>query len=347
MPSSPLNWAILGTGMIAGKVAPCIRAASGCALAAVGSREAARARAFAREIGLPESAGCSAEDLLNRADVDAVYVTVPNSLHVPWCLRLLEAGKHVLCEKPLTPRAAEAERIAEASRRSGKLFAEGFMYLHHPQSELLIRAGRAGDAPGSHIGPLRTITASFCLDLRPRPNAWTRFSHGLEGGAMMDLGCYPLSLARAVTGQEPVEMMALARAAEPVNGEKRPVDALTSFSCRFAGGSGVVLQALCAIDSNAGIFAELVGDWGMLRTETPFRADPVRAEVRWTRFESHPQGAGAETIVIENGGDRFINQFTSFAAAVRGERAMVPSAEWSVGQARAIERVYALTKMGW
>ncbi len=343
--AKPLNWAILGTGMIAGKVAPCIRASAGCAVAAVASRDAQRARAFARGLGLPDSAGVTGEELLARADVDAVYVTTPNSLHVPWCLRLLEAGKHVLCEKPLTPRAAEAQRVADAARRAGRVFAEGFMYLHHPQTELLVRAGRGGDEPDGLVGALRTITASFCLDLRRRPNAWTRFSHRLEGGAMMDLGCYPLSLARRVTGEEPCEITALSRRADPLPDEKRPVDALTSFSCRFP--SGVVLHALCAIDSDAGVFAELVGDRGALRTETPFRADPVRAEVRLTRFESHPRGAGAESIVIENGGDRFVNQFSNFAAAVRGERAALPSPEWSVGQARAVERVYELTRLGW
>lgn len=340
-----LNWGILGTGMIAGKVVGSLRASPGCAVVAVGSRDAERARAFAAEHGLPATAGCTGEDLLSRADVDAVYVTAPNSLHVPWCLRLLEAGKHVLCEKPLTPRAEEAVRVAEASRKAGRLFTEGFMYLHHPQTDLLIRAGREGAVPGALIGPLRTITASFCLDLRARPNAWTRFSHRLEGGAMMDLGCYPLSLARVVTGAEPVEVAATARPADPLPGEPRPVDALTSFGCRFP--SGVVLHALCAIDSNAGVFAELIGDWGVIRTETPFRADPIRAEVKWTRFDHHPRGAGVEAIVIENGGDRFINQFAAFASAARGERAMTPSAEWSIGQARAVERVYGATKLGW
>jgi len=342
-----LNWGILGTGMIAGKVLPCIRAAHRCAVTAVGSRDALRAQAFAVEHDLPESTGCDAEALLTRDDIHAVYVTSPNSLHVPWCLRLLGAGKHVLCEKPLTPRAQEAEQIAAAAKRWGKVFAEGLMYLHHPQSELLVRAGAmtSDPTPDNLIGPLHTIVASFCIDLRPRANAWTRFSHRLEGGAMMDLGCYPLSLARAVTGLEPAEITAISRAGTPIEGESRPVDSLTGFTARFP--NGVILHALCAIDANAGIFAELVGDWGILRTETPFRADPVHAVVRLTRFENHPRGPGVEHITIANGGDRFTNQFTAFAAATRGERAMTPTPEWSIGQARAIERVYELNGLGW
>jgi xylose dehydrogenase (NAD/NADP) len=338
-----LNWGILGTGMIAGKVVSCIREAEGCAVTAVGSRDALRAQAFAAEHDMEESSACTAEELLTRSDVDAVYVTTPNSLHTPWCVRLLEAGKHVLCEKPLTPRADEAERVAQAAEKSGKVFAEGFMWLHHPQSDLLVRCGR--DASNDLIGPLRTIVASFCIDLRPRANAWTRFSHRLEGGAMMDLGCYPLSLARAVTGEEPTEISATSRRGRPIEGERLGVDTLTSFSCGF--GSGVVLHALCALDANAGVFAELVGDVGLLRTETPFRADPVLSTLKLTRFENHPRGPGIEIIKIENGGDRFVNQFTNFALAVAGKRAMVPSARWSVGQARAIERVYSINGMGW
>lgn len=338
-----LNWAILGTGMIAGKVAPCIRQAAGCQLVGVGSRDIYRAKAFALEHEMDEADGVLAEDLLTRADVHAVYVTTPNSLHTPWCVRLLEAGKHVLCEKPLTPRAEEARSVAEAAKRSGRLFAEGFMWLHHPQTDILVRCGR--DAGNDLIGPLRTITASFCIDLRPRPNAWTRFSHRLEGGAMMDLGCYPLSLGRVVTGEEPADIAAMSRRGNPIDGEKLGVDTLTSFSTRFP--SGVVLHGLCAMDSNAGVFAELVGDFGLLRTETPFRADPVLSTLRLTRFENHPRGPGVEIIKIENGGDRFVNQFTAFAAAVRGEREMVPTAEWSIGQAAAIERVYAINGMGW
>lgn len=338
-----LNWAILGTGMIAGKVASCIQQAEGCRLVGVGSRDVHRARAFAVEHGMDELEGFLADELLTRDEVHAVYITAPNSLHTPWCVRLLEAGKHVLCEKPLTPRADEARRVAEAAKRSGRVFAEGFMWMHHPQSELLIRCGR--DAKNDLIGPLRTIVASFCIDLRPRANAWTRFSHRLEGGAMMDLGCYPLSLGRIVTGEEPEEIAATSRRGAPIDGEKLGVDTLTSFSARFP--SGTVLHGLCGIDANAGIFAELVGDFGVLRTETPFRADPVLSTLRLTRFENHPRGPGIEIIKIENGGDRFVNQFGAFAAAVRGEREMMPTPEWSIGQAAAIERVYAINRMGW
>ncbi|MBN8644187.1 MAG: Gfo/Idh/MocA family oxidoreductase [Planctomycetes bacterium] len=338
-----LRWGILGTGMIAAKVAPCIRQAAGCSLTCVASRDGDRARAFASSLGLPASAACDAEALLARSDVDAVYVTVPNSLHTPWSVRLLEAGKHVICEKPLTPRAEEARAVGAAAAKAGRVFAEGFMYLHHPQTDLLVRAGREGE-PGL-IGRVRTVVASFCIDLRPRPNAWTRFSHRLEGGAMLDLGCYPLSLARTVLGEEPVHLGATAREAAPQPGESRGVDALTSFSARFK--SEAVLHALCAIDANAGVFAELVGETGVLRTETPFRADPVRAELRLTRFENHPRGAGVETIVIENGGDRFVNQFGAFARAVRERRAMTPTPDWSVGQAAAIETITGMTGCGW
>lgn len=340
-----MRWGVLGTGMIAGKVLPCINAADGCRVTCVASRDAARAAAFAGAHALPASAACDERQLLSRADVDAVYVTVPNHLHTECSVRLLEAGKHVICEKPLACREADARRVADAAARSGRLFAEGFMYLHHPQTDLLVRAGRAGTSPSPDnlIGPLQTIVASFCLDLRHRPNAWTRFSRTLEGGAVMDLGCYPLSLARSITGEEPARIAATARTGPPITGELRGVDALTSFSGVFP--SGVVLHALCAIDSDAGVHASLVGAWGRLETDTPFRADPVRAELRWTRFDTHPRGPGAETIVIQDGGDRFVNQFSRFSAAARDGRATNPTPDWSVGQAAAIERLHGL--IGW
>lgn len=341
-----LRWAVMGTGMIAGKVLPAIAAAPGGTVSCVASRSIDRARSFAFEHGLPPAAACDYESLPSRSDVDAVYVTLPNSLHTPWCVRLLEAGKHVICEKPLTPRAADARLIATTARRAQRLFSEGLMYLHHPQTDLLIAAGRHRNNASSEnlIGPLQLIVASFCIDLRPRPNAWTRFSRNLEGGAMMDLGCYPLSLARAITGEEPSELAAISRPAEVPSGETLPVDACTSFVARFP--SGVLLHALGAIDSNAGVFAELVGQWGTLRTETPFRADPVRAEVRLTRFELHPRGPGTESIVIENGGDRFVNQFARFNRAAAGDGQMFPTPDWSVGQADAIERILKMVSAG-
>ncbi|MEM8835659.1 MAG: Gfo/Idh/MocA family oxidoreductase [Planctomycetota bacterium] len=330
-----LNWCVMGTGMIARKVTPLLHAAGGCCATHVASRDIARAEAFAAEID-PGLTAVTYEDVEADEDIEAVYLTLPNHLHAEWCERLLRAGKHVLCEKPLVTGATEAERLAATSKQTGRLLVEGFMYLHHPQTLLLHALATQADSP---IGRLRAIDATFCHDLRGSDFAKTRFSNRMRGGALADLGCYPISLARTLTGEEPAAIEAEALIAEPIEGERAGVDA--EARVRFAFPSGVELRARCSIAEGPDITLTLTGELGNVSTGLPWAPDPARSELTLVRFDGHPEGAGESTLVIEGGGEKFTNQFAHFAACVAGEAQPVPNLRWSIDQARAIERTHA------
>lgn len=343
---SELRWIVMGTGLIADKVTPLLARAPGCRVVGVASRDAGRARVFAERHGLEHA--CTYEELVRAAatseggsgwHADAVYCTLPNRQHPEWTLRLLEVGFHVLCEKPLCWRKADAERLFAAAERAGRLLVEGFMYLHHPQIDALATIARDGEGLGvSPVGPIRRIEAHFESDMKAVGREATRYSHELAGGATLDLGCYPISFVRTALGRELGEMKVSGAVAGPIAGEQAGVDerveiegvaADVSFGLRFG------------IDRTGSRAVRLIGEHGTVSTEWPWSPDAERAELAVERAASHPRGAGREAIVIARGGDKFVNQFGAFAAAVRGGRAARPSAAWSIGQAEAIERVLA------
>src|SRR3954463_9264004 len=189
------RWGILSTARIAQRIIEGARLSQDAQIVAVGSRDLTRGQAYASEHGIPRVHG-SYEALLADPEVDAVYIPLPNSLHVPWTIRALEAGKHVLCEKPLSRRPAEVEAAFAAAERAGRVLMEAFMWRFHPQTEALERLVRDG-VPGR----LRYVRAAFGFDL-PDP-ANVRWLAGLEGGALMDVGCYCLSALRLALGGGP------------------------------------------------------------------------------------------------------------------------------------------------
>lgn len=337
----------MGTGMIARKVLPRIEAAEGCRVTCAASREIQRARVFAGEMDLAATAACDYDALCAREDVDAVYVTLPNHLHGEWCKRLVGAGKHVLCEKPLTPFEDEAREIFDAAKRAGKLVVEGFMYMHHPQTAWFIdvvctATGDTPPGPDHPIGPLVRMEGRFDINLVGVEHAWTRFLHSMWGGALMDLGCYPFGMSRLVTGAEPEILGARADWAETPDGETAPVDLTTEAELIYdVGGRRVPCDVHCSMGmaGERNVVFRLEGEWGAVETGQPFGPDPERAVVTWERNASHPRGAGCEEIVFEDGGERFENQFAGFARAVRGETEPMPSADWSIGQARLLGEI--------
>ncbi len=336
MPAPPggavVRWAILGTGVFAAKVAPILAKVPGCAIAAVASRRRDRAAAFIQRHGLTGAIPCLDRDLEALDIVDAVHIIVPNHEHVPWSLRLLQAQKHVLCEKPFTPFAAEARQVTDAARRADRVFAEGFMYLHHPQTHRLIQLGRERDNPDNPIGPLRRVRAFYRSTNRDPASLATRLRHSMRGGSIMDLGCYCISFARAVTGEEPAEVRASARRHFPwLPGLS--VDRSAKFSMRFP--SGVEFEGASAFDAPLEVFVELEGERGRVRTGWPWSPPGDRAILNFTR----PDGRGTIEESIDHGGDRFANQYTRFARTVRGEAVLWPDHEWTVAQAAAMERV--------
>src|SRR4051794_31263104 len=193
MGADVVRWGIVSTARINDKLLAGAREADGVDVIAVGSRDPARGEAFAAEHGIGRVHG-SYEDLLADPDVEAVYIPLPNSLHVPWSVKALEAGKHVLCEKPLSRRAADAEAAFDAAERAGRLLMEAFMWRYHPQTEELVRRAR-------EIGPLRVVRAAFGFTLAAEDTANVRIRPELEGGALMDVGCYCVSGLRLLCGE--------------------------------------------------------------------------------------------------------------------------------------------------
>lgn len=338
-----LRWAVAATGKIARKVTPLLARADRCVVTAVASSSRDRAAAFIDDLGLSAASPITYDELLASADVDACYLATPNHRHVDMTAALLDRRVHVLSEKPLTHDAAAAERLASLARDRMTLLAEGFRFIHSKHHRAL---ERLCDDPAGPIGPLRHITASFVINLHERAPGNDRTSAAHHGGALMDLGCYPLSFARLIAREEPAEWTAHTELHNPHPGESARVDALTLVRGRFP--SGVTFDLRCALDRNeldhdtlglqphAPIGATLAGDWGTCFTTCPYGAPPIPSTITIERHADHPDGPGTLTLPTGEEDDPFVHQFASFAHAVlRADHdAMRPSAEWSIAQAR-------------
>jgi len=190
-----IRWGVLGVANIGVRtVIPAIQRAPNARLIAIASRTPARAEDAARRLGIPRAHG-SYEALLADPEVEAVYIPLPNSLHREWTIRCAEAGKHVLCEKPLALTAREAEEMAAACRQHGVALMEAFMYRFHPRTE---RVGRL--AADGALGDVRMVRAAFTFAVR-EPDLNIRFRRDLGGGALYDVGCYTINVSRMVLGE--------------------------------------------------------------------------------------------------------------------------------------------------
>ncbi len=233
MSGSPtIRWGILGTARIARRrLIPAIVASANGRLAAIASRDAGRARAVADEAGIPLALG-SYEALIGDPGVDAVYIPLPNHLHVPWAIRALEAGKHVLVEKPVGLDATGARELAAvAERHTGLVVMEAFMYRFHPRWRALRRMVQDGE-----LGALRGVETHFSYhNLDP---ANVRNQSGIGGGALLDIGCYGVSVARWLFGREPTTVTGSLEL-DPGFG----IDRLATGTLDFGGGQGTFLAA--------------------------------------------------------------------------------------------------------
>ena len=184
---------IISTANINEHVIPPAHASDKAELIAVASRDQAQAAAYAREWQIEQAYG-SYEALLEDPDVEAVYISLPNSMHVEWSIRSVEAGKHVLCEKPFDRRPEEVERAFDAADSAGRLLMEAFMYRHNPQTHQLTELVRSGA-----IGELRVIRSAFSFSIYDPENI--RLRTDVDGGSLMDVGCYCVSGSRLLAGE--------------------------------------------------------------------------------------------------------------------------------------------------
>ena len=200
--SKKLRWGVLSTAQIArNQVIPAMQAGSFTDVVAIASRDERRAREAADDLGIPKAYG-SYEELLADPDIDAVYNPLPNHLHVPLTIKALEAGKHVLCEKPIALSADEARQLEDAQRRTGLVVAEAFMVRFHPQWQRVREIVRGG-----RLGEVRAIQTIFSGFLTAPENIRNRADIG--GGGLYDIGCYAINTARYVFGSEPERVIGL------------------------------------------------------------------------------------------------------------------------------------------
>jgi predicted dehydrogenase len=310
--SDVVRWGILSTAHINEKVLAGVSGSETVRVVAVGSRDAERAREFASEHGIERSHG-SYEELLADPDVEAVYIPLPNGLHVEWTLAALAAGKHVLCEKPLSPRVEEVERCFDAAEAAGLVLSEGFMWRHHPQAERLVELVREGA-----IGELRLVRAAFSFPLDRHPDV--RWDPELDGGALHDVGCYCVSGARLLAGAEP----------ERVTGEmvraESGVDARFVGTLRFPG--DVLATFDCAFDLPPRDELEAIGSEGSLFLDDPWHSVEPSIEVRGA-------DGSLEALEVERA-NPYRLELEDVSAAIRGEHEPRLGRADAVGQARAL-----------
>jgi predicted dehydrogenase len=285
---------------------------------AVAARDHARARTFATRHGIP-TVHESYEALLADAEIDAVYNPLPNSHHGPWSIRALDAGKHVLCEKPLASNADEARRMQEAAARSGRVLAEAFHWRYHAL------AGRIREILASgEIGRLQRVEASLCFPL-PTPND-IRWRFELSGGALMDAGCYPVSIVRYLADAEPEVVAARAKTRRP------DVDRWMEIDLRFPGGIDGFVRTSMWSRHLLSVHAAAIGDAGELRVTNPVLPHLFhRLTVRTSAGKRREKIEGAST---------YVAQLRAFRDWIAGGPPMPTDAAHGVANMEVIDAAY-------
>ena len=334
---SEMTWGVLGAARIAaGALIPAIKKASNARVLGIAARSGLRAQAYAQEHGIPKHYG-SYDEMLADPEIEAVYNPLPNSEHAPWTIRALEAGKHVLTEKPFTMNALEAERVLEASRRTGKQVMEAFMWRFHPQ----VQQARDIIASGQ-IGELRLIRPSFSFTLdRPGDIRWVK---SLGGGALYDIGTYCVSGSRTFFGREPVAVTGWAN--------------MTKLD--HSGGGGADVDFYGGLDFGGGVYSlfdcsfagpfrqrvELVGTTGSLVLLEPW------VPGRDSKGRDHGHGHAAPSLVLNGetvtsvAADQYQLMVEHFVRAARGEEALKYPADESIRQMRVLDALYESASTG-
>jgi predicted dehydrogenase len=314
MATSLVKWGIVSTADINRKVIPGAHASEKVDLVAVASRTQDRADAYARDWGIPRAYG-SYDDLLADPELDAVYISLPNTLHVEWSIKALEAGKHVLCEKPLSRHSEDAEAAFDAAERNGRLLSEAFMYRHHPQTARLTSLVGEGA-----IGELRLVRSTFSYGLYDEQNI--RLRSDVEGGALMDVGCYNVSSSRLLAG-EPERVWA-----ETWFGPSG-TDWLLTATMRFPGDVLALFDCGTALVERDEL--EAVGSEGSLFLDDPFHCDDPVIELR--------RDGTVERIEVARE-DPYRLELENMSDAILGHGELLLGREDGVAQARALEALH-------
>jgi D-xylose 1-dehydrogenase (NADP+, D-xylono-1,5-lactone-forming) len=309
-----IRWGILSTADINRKVLAGAAESDDVDVVAVGSRDLDRAQEFATTWEIERAYG-SYDELLADPDVEAVYIPLPNTMHADWSIRSLEAGKHVLCEKPFSRHVADVERAFATAEATGKLLSEAFMYRYHPQTARLVELVRSGA-----IGELRVIRSAFSYSLYDAGNI--RLRTDVEGGALMDIGCYCVSSARLLAG-EPEAVAGSAHIGSS------GTDWVFAGMLRFPGEAVALFDCGTSLPNRDEL--EAVGTEGSLFLDDPWHCKEPVIELR--------TDDGVERIEVERA-NVYRLELEGINAAIRGEQPLLLGREDAVGQVRAIDALF-------
>ena len=321
-----IRWGILSTARIARqKVIPAMQQCSLGSVEAIASRTQEAAQEAAESLGIPTAYG-SYEDLLNAPTVDAVYIPLPNHLHVPYAIQAAESGKHVLCEKPLGLTANDCASLVAASKaHPGIKIAEAFMYRHHPQWAHAREVVRQGT-----IGPLRTVRTVFSYRNVDPTNIRNRAAIG--GGALMDIGCYGVSVARYLFESEPSRVTGSMQL-DPTFGTDRLTMAVMDF------GTGMA-SLTCATQLYRSQRVTILGDQGSITIEEPFNSDPERPTFIQVEAPEHSQRIRFDPV------NQFTLQADAFARHVLEDAPMATPLDDSVANMRVLDAIKRSSQEG-
>ena len=316
-----MNWGIISTADINRKLIPGAKASPKVDLVGVASRTQERADEYAAKWEIPRAYG-SYEALLADPEVEAVYISLPNTMHTEWSIKSVEAGKHVLCEKPFSRTPADVDAAWDAADFAGRLLSEAFMYRHNPQTKRV----RALIDEGA-IGEVRLIRSTFSYSLYDQDNI--RLRTDVEGGALMDVGCYCISGSRLAAGAEPVSVFGAAWYGPS------GTDWVFTGSMRFPGDVLAIFDCGTALPERDEL--EVIGSEGSLFLDDPFHSTVPVIEVR--------RGDGVERIELEYE-DSYRLELENVTDAANGDAELLLGRDDAMGQARAIEALHRSAQSG-
>ena len=315
-----VKWGIISTADINRKVIPGAHASPKVDLVGVASRDQQRAEEYAKQWDIPRAYG-SYEALLADPEIEAVYISLPNTMHCEWSIKSAEAGKHVLCEKPLSRHPNEVEEAFDAADKAGRLLSEAFMYRHNPQTKRVKQLVDEGA-----IGELRVVRSVFSYSLYDEDNI--RLRTDVEGGALMDVGCYNVSGSRLVGGEP-----------EHVLGEAwygpSGTDWVFSGALRFPGNVIGLFHCGTALPNQDEL--EVIGSEGSLFLDDPWHCNVPVIELR--------REDGVERIELERE-DSYRLELENLSDAIRGEGELLLGRADALGQARTLEALHESATTG-
>lgn len=329
-PTSPkrIRWGVLSTAAIGiKKVIPGMQNSELCDIAAIASRDAARAHEVAQQLNIPKSYG-SYEELLADPAIDAIYNPLPNHLHVPWTRRAAEAGKHVLCEKPISLTVAEARELLAVRDKTGVQIGEAFMVYTHPQwlrARQLVESGVIGD--------LRVVLGAFSYSNRDPKNIRNVPEFG--GGGLMDIGCYPITLSRFLFAREPEQVVGLLDF-DPQLG----VDRLSSALLHFGSGHAVFTCSTQLVPYQR---MQILGTKARIEMEIPFNAPPDKPCRIWIDDGSELGGRSARVEEFPVC-DQYALQGDAFSRALLGQGEVPVPLENAIANMAVIEALFESAK---